>query len=116
MGIVGNIIGGPVTGSTAKKLSENFGKIVQDKESKSINSSDISISRSTQMDYAIPASKIAALSSGEFVGMVADNPDQKIALKMFHCEIQNEHQAIAEEESTSKDISGDHSGIFRGCH
>jgi Type IV secretory pathway, VirD4 components len=104
VGIVGNIISGQVTGSTAKKLSENFGKIVQDKESRSINSSDVSISRSTQMDYAIPASKIAALSSGEFVGMVADNPDQKIALKMFHCEIQNEHHAIAEEEANYKDI------------
>ncbi|QDW24323.1 hypothetical protein FFJ24_005590 [Pedobacter sp. KBS0701] len=95
--IVGNIISGQVSGDTAKKLSENFGKIVQDKESKSINSSDISISRSTQMDYAVPASKIASLSSGEFVGIVADNPEEKIKLKMFHCEIQNDHQAIAEE-------------------
>lgn len=104
VGIVGNIISGQVTGSTAKKLSENFGKIVQDKESKSINTSDISISKSTQMDYAIPASKIAALSSGEFVGMVADNPDQKITLKMFHCEVQNDHKAIAEEEAGYKEI------------
>jgi len=95
--IVGNIISGQVSGDTAKKLSENFGKIVQDKESKSINSSDISISRSTQMDYAVPASKIASLSSGEFVGIVADNPEEKIRLKMFHCEIQNDHKAIAEE-------------------
>lgn len=104
VGIVGNIISGQVTGSTAKKLSENFGKIVQDKESKSINSNDVSISRSTQMDYAIPASKIAALSSGEFVGMVADNPDQKISLKMFHSEIQNDHKGIAAEEAGFKDI------------
>ena len=95
--IVGNIISGQVSGDTAKKLSENFGKIVQDKESKSINSSDISISRSTQMDYAVPASKIASLSSGEFVGIVADNPEEKIKLKMFHCEIQNDHKAIAQE-------------------
>lgn len=102
--IVGNTISGQVTGSTAKKLSENFGKILQDKESKSINSSDISISRSTQMDYAIPASKIATLSSGEFVGIVADNPDQKIKLKMFHCEIQNNHKAIAEEEKSYQSI------------
>lgn len=97
-GIVGNIISGQVTGDTAKKLSENFGKIMQDRQSKSINSSDISISQSTQLDYAIPAAKIASLSSGEFVGMVADDPQQKIALKMFHSEIQNDHQAIAEEE------------------
>ncbi|MFN0293508.1 conjugal transfer protein MobC [Pedobacter helvus] len=96
-GIVGNIISGQVTGDTAKKLSEGFGKIVQDKESRSISNSDVSISKSTQMDYAIPASKIATLSAGEFVGVVADNPDEKISLKMFHSEIQNDHEAIAEE-------------------
>ena len=103
-GIVGNIISGQVTGSTAKNLSETFGKIMQDRQSKSINSADVSISQSTQLDYAIPASKIAALSSGEFVGMVADNPDQKIALKMFHAEIQNNHEAIAKEERNYKQI------------
>ncbi|MEJ5996270.1 conjugal transfer protein MobC [Pedobacter sp. Du54] len=103
-GIIGNIISGQVTGSTAKKLSENFGKIMQDRQSKSINSSDVSISKSTQLDYALPASKISALSSGEFVGIVADNPEQKISLKMFHCEIQNDHKAIAQEEANYKPI------------
>jgi hypothetical protein len=103
-GIVGNIISGQVTGDTAKKLSESFGKILQDKESRSISSSDTSISRSTQLDFAVPASKIASLSSGEFVGIVADNPDQKIQLKVFHSEIQNDHAAIAHEEKGYKDI------------
>ncbi|WP_439695875.1 conjugal transfer protein MobC [Mucilaginibacter sp. AW1-7] len=97
-GIVGNVICGQVTGDTAKKMSENFGKIMQNRESLSINSSDTSISKSTQLDYAIPASKIAALSSGEFVGIVADNPDCKIELKMFHAELQNDHAAIKREE------------------
>jgi hypothetical protein len=103
-GIVGNIISGQVTGDTAKTLADNFGKIVQDKNSLTINSSDTSISKATQLDYAIPASKIAALSSGEFVGMVADNPEQKIALKMFHSAIQNDHDAIAKEEANYKPI------------
>jgi hypothetical protein len=103
-GIVGNVISGQVTNSTAKTLSENFGKISQQKDSMSINSSDTSITKATQMDYAIPASKIATLSSGEFVGVVADNPEQKIKLKMFHCEIQNEHKAIAKEEAGYKEI------------
>lgn len=98
-GIVGNIISGQVTGDTAKKLSENFGKIMQDRESKSINSSDTSISKSTQLEAAIPASKIATLSSGEFVGILADNPNQKINLKMFQSEIQNDHEAIKNEET-----------------
>lgn len=90
--------------STAKTLSENFGKISQAKDSMSINSSDTSTTKATQMDYAIPASKIATLSSGEFVGVVADNPEQKIKLKMFHAEIQNDHGAMAREEVLFKEI------------
>lgn len=104
MNITGNIVAGQVTGDTAKQLSERFGKIMQDRESLSINSNDTSISRSKQLESAIPASKIAALSSGEFVGMVADDPQNKIELKAFHCEIQNDHAALQKEESGFKDI------------
>jgi len=32
-----------------------------------INRNDTSVSKSDQLDFAIPASKIAALSSGEFI-------------------------------------------------
>jgi len=104
MNIVGNIVCGQVTGDTAKQLSERFGKINQQKESVSINAMDTSVSRSTQLDYAIPASKIAGLSSGEFVGMVADDPTNKIELKTFHCEIQNDHEAIGLEEQAYENI------------
>lgn len=104
MNITGNIIAGQVTGDTAKQLSERFGKIMQDRESLSINSNDTSISRSKQLDSAIPASKIASLSSGEFVGMVADDPSNRIDLKAFHCEILNDHEAIRKEESGYRDI------------
>ncbi|MBX2968252.1 MAG: type IV secretory system conjugative DNA transfer family protein [Cyclobacteriaceae bacterium] len=104
MNIVGNVISGQVVGDTAKLLSERFGKIVQERESISINTSETSISRSTQLDSAIPPSKIAALSSGEFVGTVADDPDQKIDLKVFHAEILNDHEAIRKEEQGYKSI------------
>lgn len=104
LNIVGNIIFGQVTGDTAKQLSERFGKINQQKESVSINSQDTSISKSTQLDFAIPASKISGLSSGEFVGMVADNPDNKIELKTFHNLIQNDHEAISREEAGYQSI------------
>lgn len=96
--IVGNIISGQVLGDTAKTLSERFGKIMQQRQSLSINASDTSISKSTQLEYAIPASRISTLSSGEFVGSVADNPNEKIELKNFHCEIINDHDAIKAEE------------------
>jgi len=102
--IVGNLISGQVTGETAKKLSDNFGKIMQDRSSLSINSNDTSVSKSTQLEAAIPASKIAALSSGEFVGIVADNPEERIHLKMFHAEIQNDHAAIKAEDEHAKAV------------
>ena len=104
MNIVGNVISGQVVGETAKLLSERFGKIVQERESVSINASDTSVSRSTQLDSAIPPSKIASLSSGEFVGTVSDDPDQKIELKVFHAEILNDHAAIRKEEDGYKPI------------
>lgn len=104
MNITGNIVAGQVTGDTAKQLSERFGKIMQDRESYSINSGDTSISRSKQLETAIPPSKISALSSGEFVGMVADDPDNKIDLKAFHCEIINNHDALKREEESYKEI------------
>ncbi|MBT1705863.1 conjugal transfer protein MobC [Chryseosolibacter indicus] len=104
MNIAGNIISGQVVGDTAKQLSDRFGKIVQQRESISINSSDTSISRSTQLESAIPPSAIATLSSGEFVGLVADNPEERINHKIFHCEIVNDHKAIAAEENSYIEI------------
>ncbi|MNE37161.1 Type IV secretion-system coupling protein DNA-binding domain protein [compost metagenome] len=105
MNITGNIVSGQVTGDTAKQLSERFGKIMQDRESLSINSGDTSISRSKQLESAVPPSKISALSSGEFVGMVADDPDCKIELKTFHCDIINDHAALTKEEENYTDIA-----------
>lgn len=97
MGIVGNIISGQVTGDTAKLLSDRIGRIMQDRQSLSINRNDTSISKSKQLEAAVPASRISALSSGEFVGTVADNPEERIELKSFHCSIQNDHEAIKTE-------------------
>lgn len=96
--ITGNIISGQVSGETAKLLSERFSKTFQERESISINSSDTSISRSKQLEQSVPASTISSLSSGEFVGIVADNPDQPIELKAFHARIINDHSAIKKEK------------------
>lgn len=104
MNIVGNVVSGQVSGDTAKQLSDRFGKIMQDRESISINSRDTSISRSKQLELAIPPSKIASLSSGEFVGMVADNPDQKIELKTFCSAFVNNHRLLEQEKSCFKNL------------
>lgn len=102
--ITGNVIAGQVTGESAKQLSERFGKIMQDRLSLSINSNDTSITRSKQLDSAIPPSTIASLSSGEFVGIVADDPDNKIELKSFFCEVINDHEALKNEQSQFKSL------------
>lgn len=104
MNIVGNIISGQVSGDTAKQLSEKFGKILQDRQSIAINRNDTSITKSKQLDLAIPVNKISSLSSGEFVGIVADNPDQKIELKAFCAEVINDHAALKREQSLYKDL------------
>lgn len=97
MNSVGNIIAGQSTGDTAKNISERIGRIMQDRESLSINRSDTSVSRSKQLEAAVPPSRISLLSSGEFAGVVADNPDCKIDLKAFHCQIINDHEALNRE-------------------
>ncbi|MBW8683436.1 TraM recognition domain-containing protein [Chitinophaga rhizophila] len=98
MNLPGNVISGQVMGDTAKQLSERFGKIMQERQSKSINSNDISVSHSNQLESAIPASKISNLSSGQFVGLVADNPEQRVPQKIFNSEFINDWDAIKTEE------------------
>ena len=84
---VGNVFSGQVVGETAKTLSERFGKILQQRQSMTINRNDKSTSISTQMDSLIPASKISNLTQGMFVGAVSDNFDERIDQKIFHAEI-----------------------------
>ena len=67
-----------VEGMTAKTLSERFGKVLQQRQSMTINRNDKSTSISTQMDSLIPASKISNLTQGIFVGAVSDNFDERI--------------------------------------
>ena len=87
MNTVGNIFSGQVVGETAKTLSERFGKVLQKRQSMTINRNDTSTSISTQMDSLIPQSKISTLTQGMFVGAVADNFDERIGQKIFHAEI-----------------------------
>ncbi|MFS2550499.1 conjugal transfer protein MobC [Bacteroides uniformis] len=101
---VGNIFSGQVVGETAKTLSERFGKVLQQRQSVSINRQDVSTSINTQLDSLIPASKIANLSQGTFVGAVADNFGEKIEQKIFHAEIVVDHAAVSTEEKAYRKI------------
>lgn len=94
---VGNVFSGQVVGETAKTLSERFGKVLQQRQSMTINRNDKSTSISTQMDSLIPASKISNLTQGMFVGAVSDNFDERIDQKIFHAEIVVDNAKVSAE-------------------
>ena len=96
---VGNIFSGQVVGETARTLSERFGKVLQKRQSISINRQDVSTSINTQMDSLIPPSKISGLTQGMFVGSVSDNFTERIEQKIFHAEIVVDTDKVKREES-----------------
>ena len=101
---VGNIFSGQVVGETAKSLSERFGKVLQKRQSMTINRNDKSTSISTQLDSLIPASKISTLTQGMFVGSVSDNFDERIEQKIFHAEIVVDNEKVAAETKAYQKI------------
>ena len=104
MNTVGNIFSGQVVGDTAKTLSDRFGKVLQKRQSMSITRTDKTTSISTQMDSLIPQSKISTLTQGMFVGAIADNFDERIEQKMFHCEIVVDNAKVAAETKAYQSI------------
>ncbi|MFI3292796.1 MAG: conjugal transfer protein MobC [Rikenellaceae bacterium] len=104
MNTVGNIFSGQVVGDTAKNLSERFGKVLQRRQSLTINRNDKSTSISTQMDSLIPQSKISTLTQGVFVGSVSDNFTERIDQKLFHAEIVVDNEKVAAETARYKKI------------
>ena len=101
---VGNVFSGQVVGETAKTLSERFGKVLQQRQSMTINRNDKSTSISTQMDSLIPASKISNLTQGMFVGAVSDNFDERIDQKIFHAEIVVDSAKVSAETKAYQSI------------
>src|SRR5690606_37191693 len=101
---VGNIFSGQVVGETAKSISERFGKVLQKRQSMTINRNDKSTSISTQLDSLIPASKISTLTQGMFVGAISDNFDETIDQKIFHAEIVVDNENVAAETKAYQKI------------
>ena len=104
MNTVGNIFSGQVVGETAKTLSERFGKVLQKRQSITINRQDKSTSINTQLDSLIPPSKISGLTQGMFVGSVSDNFNERIEQKIFHAEIVVDNEKVAAETKAYKHI------------
>lgn len=101
---VGNVFSGQVVGETAKNLSERFGKVLQKRQSMTINRNDKSTSISTQLDSLIPASKISTLTQGMFVGSISDNFDERIEQKIFHAEIVVDNDSVSKETKAYQKI------------
>jgi hypothetical protein len=87
LNITGNVFCGQVGGETARWMSERFPTIQQEKPSISSNSMDLSISTTLQREPTVNQATIASLSSGEFVGVLSDDPDEELELKVFHGKI-----------------------------
>ena len=104
MNTVGNIFSGQVVGDTAKNLSERFGKVLQKRQSLTINRNDKSTQISTQMDSLIPQSKISTLTQGMFVGAISDNFGERIDQKIFHAEIVVDSDKVSAETSKYQPI------------
>ncbi|KAA6333220.1 hypothetical protein EZS27_018347 [termite gut metagenome] len=101
---VGNIFSGQVVGESAKTLSERFGKVLQKRQSMTINKQDKSTTINTQLDALIPASKISNLTQGMFVGSVSDNFEERIEQKIFHAEVVVDNEQVAKETKAFKQI------------
>lgn len=118
LNLIGNIISGQVTGESAQLLSERLGKIIQPRNTLSI-SDHPSLSVHGQLDYAVPRATIAALSTGEVVGMVADDPEMPLPRKLFHAKIKHDLKAIRREESGFRPLpsqKADESAILQNYH
>jgi hypothetical protein len=79
-----NIFSGAAKGESAKRISEIFGKIHQEKTSKNITKNDTTTNVSTQMMELLPKSKITAMSTGYFGGIVQDTFENPIKQKLCY--------------------------------
>ena len=77
---------------------------MQKRQSMTINRNDKSTSISTQLDSLIPASKIANLTQGMFVGAIADNFNERIEQKIFHAEIVVDNERVKRETAKYQQI------------
>ena len=100
--IVGNILSGSARDkNTLEWLEKLFGKIKQKSYSQSISQQGTTTSINEKMDFMIPAGKIAALKTGEMVGMIAqgeENDTEEYKTSAISGKINLDMKAIKQEE------------------
>jgi hypothetical protein len=98
MNTAGNLICGQVAGETADLVSKRFHATLHLKTTISMNSSDVSTSKTPQAMETVTPATLATLSAGEFVGIVADDPDKEIGLKGFFARFVKKGNGEAEQQ------------------
>ena len=100
--IAGNILSGSARDkNTLDWLEKLFGKIKQKSFSQSISQQGTTTSINEKMDFMIPAGKIAALRTGEMVGMIAqgeENDTDEYKTSAINGKINLDMKAIKQEE------------------
>lgn len=98
MNTAGNLTCGQVAGETADLVSKWFHSTFHLRTAVSANSSDVSTSKTPQAMEAVTPATLASLSAGQFVGIVADDPDEEIELKGFFARFVKKGQGRVEQE------------------
>jgi len=94
MNISGNLFCGQVGGETARWVSERFPQVQRERVGFTTNSSDTAATISTHWEPSVTAATVAGLSSGEFVGVLSDEPGKEMELKAFHGRLVLEDDAL----------------------
>ena len=87
LNISGNVLCGQVGGDTAKNISDRFPKVLRERQSMSVNSADTSVSKHLEWEDSVSPATVAGQTSGEFVGVLADDPSGKMPVKIFQAAI-----------------------------
>ena len=107
MSVIGNTISGSARSKeTLDWLQTLFGKVKQMKEGVTIRRNETTLNMNEQMDFVIPASKIASLQAGALVGQVALDFGQEndFPTTMYNCKTNLDLKKIKQEEQQYRDL------------
>jgi len=107
--VVGNVLAGSVRNKeTLDWLERLFGKSKQIGESLSIDRNKVSNSLNEKLEALIPAGKMAALNTGEMVGLIAadvqDNYTGKFDTSAINCKVNLHQKELATEEKGYREL------------
>jgi hypothetical protein len=107
--VVGNVLAGSVRNKeTLDWLERLFGKSKQIGESLSIDRNKTSTSLQEKLEALIPAGKMAALNTGEMVGLIAadvqENYTGKFDTSAINCKVNLNKKALEAEEKGYRDL------------